>query len=393
MKNLLYALALGTAVISCSKSEMQQTSDTIKSADSLFTRANDGVRTLDSISKIVRDTARFNKIVVPEIEKTKESVGKVIQENAKSLDSLNAVLKNARRDIQKGSEVLKTVDSAGRVLKETSSPIDVLSTISKTIDKVSKSARQSTQPEKNEDKAEGKSVVPDDNTAEPPVAAPAPVISNPVTKSGVMEVTVYDLSNSRDDLALALRRFEGNIVSEKFEDINGDRKQVILIQIPTQYFDEAATHLPERLGTLTTRSVESTGTDYDPNRISSLEFILREKKQEGMSDILTETGPESSAEKSEESASGAFMKGFDVLGKVLLALLPFWPVAVIGAIIWYFMRGRNRNKKFEETASPYVEEVPQEEFIETHPEKKAEEVNPPAEDQNGKDPYEKYRPK
>lgn len=112
-----------------------------------------------------------------------------------------------------------------------------------------------------------------------------------------------------------------------------------------------------------------------------------------MSDILAETGPESSAEKSEESASGAFMKGFDVLGKVLLALLPFWPVAVIGAIIWYFMRGRNRNKKFEETASPYVEEVPQEEFIETHPEKKAEEVNPPAEDQNGKDPYEKYRPK
>ncbi|MDF0718908.1 hypothetical protein P0M11_02735 [Kaistella sp. PBT33-4] len=393
MKNLLYALALGTAVISCSKSEMQQTSDTIKSADSLFTRANDGVRTLDSISKIVRDTAKFNKIVVPEIEKTKESVGKVIQENAKSLDSLNAVLKNARRDIQKGSEVLKTVDSAGRVLKETSSPIDVLSTISKTIDKVSKSARQSTQPEKNEEKAEGKSVIPDDNTAEPPVAAPAPVISNPVTKSGVMEVTVYDLSNSRDDLALALRRFDGNIVSEKFEDINGDRKQVIHIQIPTQYFDEAATHLPERLGTLTTRSVESTGTDYDPNRISSLEFILREKKQEGMSDILTETGPESSAEKSEESASGAFMKGFDVLGKVLLALLPFWPVAVIGAIIWYFMRGRNRNKKFEETASPYVEEVPQEEFIETHPEKKAEEVNPPAEDQNGKDPYEKYRPK
>ena len=380
-------------MISCSKSEMQQTSDTIKSADSLFTRANDGVRTLDSISKIVRDTARFNKIVVPEIEKTKESVGKVIQENAKSLDSLNAVLKNARRDIQKGSEVLKTVDSAGRVLKETSSPIDVLSTISKTIDKVSKSARQSTQPEKNEEKAEGKTVIPDDNTAEPPVAAPAPAFSNPVTKSGVMEVTVYDLSNSRDDLALALRRFDGNIVSEKFEDINGDRKQVIRIQIPTQYFDEAATHLPERLGTLTTRSVESTGTDYDPNRISSLEFILREKKQEGMSDILTETGPESSAEKSEESASGAFMKGFDVLGKVLLALLPFWPVAVIGAIIWYFMRGRNRNKKFEETASPYVEEVPQEEFIETHPEKKAEEVNPPAEDQNGKDPYEKYRPK
>ena len=387
MKNLLYTLALGTAVISCSKSEMQQTSDTIKNADSLFTRANDGVRTLDSISKIVRDTAKFNKIIVPEIEKTKESVGKVIQENAKSLDSLNTVLKNARRDIQKGSDVLKTVDSAGRVLKETSNPIDVLSTISKTIDKVSKSARQSTQPEKTEEK----SVAPDNNTVSPSVDEAAPVITNPITKTGVMEITVYDLSNSRDDLSLALRRFQGGIVSEKFEDINGDRKQVIRVTIPTQYFDEAATHLPDRLGTLTTRSVESSGTNYDPNRMSSLEFILSEKRQEAMTDILAEKEPDSTPT-NDNSASGAFMKGFDVLGKVLLALLPFWPVLVIGAVIWYFMRGRNKNRQLEETPNPYVEEVPQEEFIETHPVKKAEEVNPPAE-KTDTDPYEKYRPK
>src|SRR5690606_29034028 len=358
MKNLLYALALGTVLISCSKSEMQQTSDTIKSADSLFTRANDGVRTLDSISKIVSDTAKFNKIIVPEIEKTKESVSKVIQENAKSLDSLNTVLKNARRDIQKGSDVLKTVDSAGRVLKETSNPIDMLSTISKTIDKVSKSARQSTQPEKTEEK----SVAPDNNTVSPSVDEAAPVITNPITKTGVMEITVYDLSNSRDDLSLALRRFQGGIVSEKYKNINGDRKQVIRVTIPTQYFDEAATHLPDRLGTLTTRSVESSGTDYDPNRMSSLEFILSEKRQEAMTDILAEKEPDSTPT-SDNSASGAFMKGFDVLGTVLLALLPFWPVLVIGAVIWYFMRGRNKNRQFEETPKPYVEEVPQEEFI------------------------------
>ncbi len=387
MKNLLYTLALGTAVISCSKSEMQQTSDTIKNADSLFTRANDGARTLDSISKIVRDTAKFNKIIVPEIEKTKESVGKVIEDNAKSLDSLNAVLKDAKRDIQKGSELLKTVDSAGRVLKETSNPIDVLSTISKTIDKVSKSARQTTQPEKTEEK----SVAPDNNTVSPSVAEASPVITNPITKTGVMEITVYDLSNSRDDLALALRRFQGDIISEKFENVNGDRKQVIRVRIPNQYFDEAATHLPDRLGTLTTRSVESSGTEYDPNRLSTLEFVLSEKRQEAMTDILAEKEPDST-QTSDNSASGAFMKGFDVLGKVLLALLPFWPVLIIGALIWYFMRGRNKNKQFEDRSISNVEEVPQEEFIETHPVKKAEDIIPPAEEKDN-DPYEKYRPK
>ena len=166
---------------------------------------------------------------------------------------------------------------------------------------------------------------------------------------------------------------------------------MIRVTIPTQYFDEAATHLPDRLGTLTTRSVESSGTDYDPNRMSSLEFILSEKRQEAMTDILAEKEPDSTPT-NDNSASGAFMKGFDVLGKVLLALLPFWPVLVIGAVIWYFMRGRNKNRQFEETPNPYVEEVPQEEFIETHPVKKAEEVNPPAE-KTDTDPYEKYRPK
>src|SRR5690606_41277597 len=110
----------------------------------------------------------------------------------------------------------------------------------------------------------------------------ATVITNPITTTGVMEITVCDLSNARDDLSLALRRCQGGIVSEKFEDINGDRKQVIRVTIPTQYFDEAATHLPDRLGTLTTRSVESSGTDYEPNRMSSQVLILSENRQGAM---------------------------------------------------------------------------------------------------------------
>jgi biopolymer transport protein ExbB/TolQ len=39
------------------------------------------------------------------------------------------------------------------------------------------------------------------------------------------------------------------------------------------------------------------------------------------------------------------MDGFDVLGKMMLVILPFWPLFLIGGIVWYFVR---RNKKLKE---------------------------------------------
>ncbi|HAI80515.1 MAG TPA: hypothetical protein DCL65_05725, partial [Chryseobacterium sp.] len=38
-----------------------------------------------------------------------------------------------------------------------------------------------------------------------------------------------------------------------------------------------------------------------------------------------------------DSFSGAFMKGFKVLGDAMLFLLPFWPLFLIGALVWYFI--------------------------------------------------------
>ncbi|MBW8360188.1 MAG: DUF4349 domain-containing protein [Weeksellaceae bacterium] len=388
MKNLIFSLAFASALISCSKTEMQQTNDTIKRADSLFTKANDGFRTLDSISTIVNDSAKFNKVVVPGIEKTKESVERVIKDNAKSLDSLNSVLKRAKKDIERSAEVIKTVDSAGKVLKETSNPIDILSTISKTIDKVTKSNKD---PEKRQDAVTPTQKQPEEVTVPKPYEQSNAIVTNPVVKSAEMEITVDDLSTSRDDLAMELRRFGGDIVSENFGEQNGFRKQVVRAKVPNQYFDEATKRIPERLGMLKSKNMESSGTDYDPNQMSDLEITLSENRTVAGTESVA-TDPAQKNETGEDSYSGAFMKGFKVMGQVFMALLPFWPVFLVIGLVWYFISRRNLKKNAEAARMPQAENLPQEEFIDTNPVRK--ENDTPNDSGNAnEDPYARYKPK
>ena len=66
MKKILLSFFIASALISCDKNTIQQTTDSIKSADSLFTKANDGLKTLDSISKTINDSNGIaNKIILP----------------------------------------------------------------------------------------------------------------------------------------------------------------------------------------------------------------------------------------------------------------------------------------------------------------------------------------
>ena len=73
MKNLFFIILATAALISCDKCTIQQTTDNIKRADSLFTKANDGIKTLDSISKTITDSDGITKkVIIPEIEKQKK---------------------------------------------------------------------------------------------------------------------------------------------------------------------------------------------------------------------------------------------------------------------------------------------------------------------------------
>lgn len=397
MNKILLSFFLSAVVISCT--EIKQTSDTIKEADSLFKSANEGIKTLDSISKIVTDSAQFKKVIVPEIEKQKKSVESVIRENAKNLDSINAVIKKTTERINKSTDVIKTVDSASKVLKESNNPIDMLSTISKTLEKVSKQTKSSTatetQPAPEVKETEPQIVTPDVTNQESsePKQEETNYTIDPMVKTAVIKVSVENLSDARQNLAMNLRNYGADIVTESFGDDAGYRNQYFTVKVPTRYFDQVANSV-SGLGTLRTKSISSEGKDYDPNQMSDLEITLTENIKSTSNEIIT--APDSSNNQTyKDKSSDAFMKGFDGLKNVFLFLLPFWPLLLIGGIVYYFYR-KSKLKRDKAMNEALVEEKLQQQKRYRETTTETSDYNPETNQKssgNDEQDYSKYMPK
>ena len=74
MKNSISILLLAMVFAGCSQKEIKEARETMRSADSLISSTKETVKSVDSLTQIVKDTAALNRVVVPEIEKTKRSV-------------------------------------------------------------------------------------------------------------------------------------------------------------------------------------------------------------------------------------------------------------------------------------------------------------------------------
>src|SRR5690606_17004692 len=112
MKNLFLIIFFATAAISWEKCSIQQTTDNIKRADSLFTKANDGIKTLDSISKTISDSNGIaKKVILPEIQKQKKSIDSTIKSGGWRIDSINKQIEKITKNVIVGTEVAKTLDS------------------------------------------------------------------------------------------------------------------------------------------------------------------------------------------------------------------------------------------------------------------------------------------
>lgn len=391
MKNIWFPFAVAAAMVSCSQTEMKQTTDTIKQADSLLKTAKDGFKTLDSISVIVKDSAQFNKVIVPEIEKQKKSVEEVIRNSAKSIDSVNAVIKSTTEKINRSADVIKTVDSARESLKNSKNPVDALTTISKTLEKVSKSARNTQQQTKPaEPQVQVESQTPDYKSPTVP-SQQEPVATNPITKTATMTIAVDNIEGTRSTLATELYKYGGEIVSESMGEEQGIRKQRITAKVPYKYFDEATQKIAQRMGTLRTKNVETEGTDYSPEQMCDLEITFTERSQFSSNETITNSDS-SNSETYKDKSSDAFMKGFDGLKNVLLFLLPFWPLLLIGGIVYYFYR-RNQRKKDEALVEAKLEEqkICREKAEHSYTEPTP--IPKPESPDNPDDPYAKYKPK
>ena len=337
MKNLFFIILATFALISCDKSTIQQTTDNIKRADSLFTKANDGIKTLDSISKTITDSDGITKkVIIPEIEKQKKSIDSTIKSGGWRIDSINKQIEKITKNVVVGTEVVKTLDSANESLKNGESTIKVLT---RTADKILKQTKK--QNPTAENSANEKLATPQEQNN--PVIVPPVVEKDPIVKTARLEIQVDNLNTAKALLKQKIRENNADLVTENFSQNEGIQKEYITAKVPLQNFDQLLSNLSGQLGDVKSKSTESEGKDYIASQMCDIEITLLQN--ENIADNALTKGDE---EENTDSFSGAFMKGFKVLGDAMLFLLPFWPLFLIGGLVWYFI-SRNKKKKAMES--------------------------------------------
>ena len=77
-----------------------------------------------------------------------------------------------------------------------------------------------------------------------------------------------------------------------------------------------------------------------------VEITLVQKQLTASNQIVTDDIHKDSDSFGSKSSS-AFMSGFKVLGDMMIAVLPFWPIFLIAGLIFYFVRRNKKNKEIK----------------------------------------------
>ena len=120
-------------------------------------------------------------------------------------------------------------------------------------------------------------------------------------------------------------------------------REYITAKVPLQYFDGLVSDVSSQLGDVKSKSTETEGNDRIASQMCDFEITLVQNEN-----ISGTAFAKEKVEEDPNSLSGAFMKGFNVLGDAMLFLLPFWPIILIAVGLWYFIAKRNNKKREEE---------------------------------------------
>ncbi len=337
MKKTIFSIFTASILlIACNKTDMQQATDSIKNADSLFQEAKESYNTLDSISKIVNDSGNIS---IKDIDKHKDVIEKTIEKGSKSIDSLNREFEKIKNKTQKNEEIAKTIDSITNAVK--SGEVNSVKEIQETVNKVIKQTKKQPAPEVQEQNS---------ISQEEERIAPSKVEILPIVKSAKLEIEVDDLAASKAMLEQNLRNNNGDVLTDNYSETEGIAHQLITVKVPLSSFNNLVNSV-SNLGQVTNKSTEIEGNDYMANQMCDVEITLTDKTPETNStseDLNVLNKDENKDETFGEKSSNAFMKGFSGFGTLLIALIPFWPIFLIGGIIWYFVAKRNKKKREEE---------------------------------------------
>ncbi|MDQ0475682.1 DUF4349 domain-containing protein [Chryseobacterium sp. MDT2-18] len=380
MKKIVASFILLCALSSCSKQEFQQTTDSFKRADSLFTKANKGLKTLDSISKRVNDSDGIaKKVLIPQIEKQTKRIDSTLKSGRWKMDSINKSISEITKNVKVGTDVAKTLDSANKALQNGENAISVLS---KTADKILK--RTQTQKAAPPSKTENQN---SENNQKNTVVIPPRGDKYPLVKTAILEIQVDNISEAKSVLKQKIRESNADLISEKLSQKEGFEREYITAKVPLYNFDNLVANLSNGLGELRSKSMESEGTDYVSSQMCDIEITLV-KKELTASNQLVENKSNENSDSFGSKSSSAFMSGFKVLGEIMIAILPFWPVFIIAGLIFYFVRRNKKNKEIK-----FLENQGSNSVQKTETTTPSETVKNENKEDSGEPDYSKYLPK
>ena len=339
MKNIFVTLLLLVMATSCSKQEFSEATSSIKRADSLFTKANDGLKTIDSISKRINDSDGIaRKVLIPTIEKQTKRIDSTLKSGSWKIDSINKDIAEITKHVRTGTDVAKTLDSASQLLKNGENAISVLA---KTADKILKRT-QSQKATLPQNEGSSNSADNQNNT----VVIPPIIEKNPLVKTAILEIQVVDISQAKSILKQKIRESNADLVSENFSQKEGFEREYVTVKVPLYNFDNLVSNLSNGLGDVKSKSTESEGKDYVSSQMCDIEITLVQKELTASNQIITDDNNED-ADTFGSKSSSAFMSGFKVLGEMMIAILPFWPIFLIAGLIFYFVRRNKKNKEIK----------------------------------------------
>ncbi|GGP01894.1 hypothetical protein GCM10010992_04100 [Cloacibacterium rupense] len=342
MKKLIFSIFTASIVlVACNKTDLQQASDSIKNADSLFNEAKQSYNTLDSISKVINDSSStVGKVIIPEIEKHKEIIEDAVKKGNISIDSVQRQFDKIKAKTQQNEEIRKTIDSVSAVIKDSKTENVKVKDIIESANKILNKVKENPQPS-------APKVSPNDvkiSTQKTEII--------PIVKTARLNISVEDIASAKAMLQQELRNTNGDLVTENYSENEGIAKEYITAKVPLYNFNNLVNNLAN-LGAVQTKTTQSTGQDYDANQMCDVEITLVDHSISSVTSTPSEdlniiNGDEKKDETFGDQSENAFMKGFSVLGSLFLALIPFWPIFLIGGIIWYFVAKRNKKKREEE---------------------------------------------
>ncbi|MFC6268381.1 DUF4349 domain-containing protein [Frigoriflavimonas asaccharolytica] len=312
MKKIVLTLITVFSLIACQKSEVDAAKNAVENseiAENLSTMSADSVSSsLDNLPKLTKEQtdaalATIKGTAEGKIAELKEEKELLTEKVAKELDS--ATRKTIVSEIKIAQQKIDSVKNS------IATKVNTKSTAPKIIRETKVVYRETPRAEKQE-------------------AAPR------IVKNGQLEILVEDVSLAKDATKEQIEKYDGIIKNEKNSSYNDEEYTYLKVAVPLEKSEYLIQDLENYVGKIVSRNVEITGQDYAKNSICNLEITLANNTE----NASVATTPTSFGGRT----LGAVGSGWNVIQEIFLFILPFWPVFLIGGIVYYFVKKKKAEK-------------------------------------------------